>query len=72
MWSSGLCQTVMIFCVTQQAGVTDVIFAAVFTGCAWELSASVTESSHRKMEELFERPVSVTCYCANLCVGGQR
>lgn len=42
------------------AGVTDVRMVALFTGCAWELSALVTERSHRKMEELFEMPVSVT------------
>lgn len=42
------------------AGVTDVRMVALFTGCAWELSALVTERSHRKMEELFEMPVSAT------------
>lgn len=44
----------------QQTGVTDVIIAALFTGSVWELSALVTEGSHRKMEEHFEMPVSVT------------
>lgn len=44
----------------QQASVTDVIIAALFTGCVWELRVLVTEGSHRKMEELFEMPVSVT------------
>lgn len=44
----------------QLAGVTDVKIAALFTGSVWELSALVTEWSHRKTEELFETPVSVT------------
>lgn len=44
----------------QQPCVTDVIIVALFVGSAWELSALVTERSHRKMEELFETPVSVT------------
>lgn len=41
----------MIFCVMQQTGVTDVIIAALFAGCVWEISALVTERSHRKMGE---------------------
>lgn len=39
---------------------TDVITVALFTGCEWEVSALLTERSHRKTEELFEMPVSVT------------
>lgn len=50
----------MIFCVMQQTGVTDVIIVALFPGCVWELSASVTERRHRKTEGLFEMPISVT------------
>lgn len=60
MWIVCLCESITIFCVMQQPCATDVIIAALFVGSAWELSALVTERSHRKMEELFETPVSVT------------
>lgn len=45
----------------QQTGVTDVIIAALFAGCVWELSALVTERSHRKMgEALWNASLSAT------------
>lgn len=33
----------VFLCYATKTGVTDVIFAALFTGRVWELSASVTE-----------------------------
>lgn len=53
----------------QQTGVTDVIIAALFAGCVWELSALVTERSHRKMGEALWNASLCDCYPANLCVG---
>lgn len=58
-----------IICVMQQTGVADVIIAALFTGCVWELSALATGGSHGKTEGLFLNASLCDCYPANLRVG---